>query len=384
MTVSAMYPSVASPGIVPTAATALAGATPIGNVGSSLPTGTALNSALTGAQTASPGLSSTAMQAAIEQLRAAGVSEASINQQLLAMQAGTGATPSAAASVAAPTAAATAHKATVAAKKKVTVKKKAAEPATPATPAAKAKAKKAKAAAAAKAKAVAAAKAKAATVATAGTVGATGAVGAAGAQLPANATALPGGTVYSYADANNPGLAGLAGLSPQQQLQLGIMPTGLGNGLSGIGAQADPQANITNQSNVNPMGVLGMTGLSGLAGIGGVPTIGAPISGNTNLSAPAAAAPGAPTANTTGGSQSVTNRNANDTGAFSQGVDPYGSMYGGYGSGFGGVGTMPYSPHNTGIAGGLYSPYGASMQGAALTGVENKGGIMGWIGRLFN
>lgn len=364
MTVSAMTPSVATPGLVPTAATA-AQAQPIGGLGAAGATA-GIGSAVVGAQQAQPGIGSRlvlAMKAAISELRGKGATDAQINQQLLAMQAQSQATPAAAA---------TAMPAGVAKAKAKAKPKAAAKPKTAAQ----------KQAAAAKAKQAAAAKAALPVAGAAAAGAAVGAVaGSAAGQLPANATQLPNGTVYSYADANNAGLAGLQGLSPQQQLQLGIMPTGMGSTLGALGQRAEggvPQANVTNQSST------GATGVLGTLGVGIAPTIGAPILGNTNLSAPAAGTtpPAAPVtgqppmANTTGGNQNVVNRNRSDSGAFNQGTD--------YGMGWGGVGGYPY----TGGIATPYSPYGASMTGASMVNgqlpQQSSGGILGWFGRLFS
>lgn len=363
MTVSAMSPSVAMPGLVPTAATSLQGQ-PLAGVSSAMTGG--VGSAVVGAQQAQPGIGSrlvSAMKAAITELRGKGASDAQINQQLLAMQAQSQA-------AATPAAAATATPAAVTAAKAQVKPKKPAKPKTAAEKkVAAAKAKKAQAA-----KQAAAAKAAKAVTPLAGAAAAGAAVGAvAGQQLPANATQLPNGTVYSYADSANPGLAGLQGLTPQQQLQMGIMPTGMGNALGAYGQRAEgvPQANVTNQSSTGATGVLGMLGTTGLA-----PTIGAPIMGNTNLSAPAAGTPAAaPTANTTGGTQNVTNRNRSDSSGLNQGAD--------YGMGWGGTGY----PYTGGIA-TPYSPYGASMTGASMVNgqvpQQSSGGILGWFGRLFS
>lgn len=186
------------------------------------------------------------------------------------------------------------------------------------------------------------------------------------ANLPANATQLPNGTVYSFADASNPALAGLSGLTPQQQLALGIMPSSMSQGM--------PQANITNQSNIDSRNPSGMLGLGLTAG---VPTLGAPIASNTNLSQAATAQGSSPTTSTTtGGEQKVTNRNNSDNGSTI--ANPYS------GFGFGGMPNMgmPMPYDYTGGLATPFAPYGASMTGAGIIAPAPSGGVTGWLSRL--
>lgn len=206
-----------------------------------------------------------------------------------------------------------------------------------------------------------------AAAAVAGASAAAGAAGAAGLasqqqpSLPANATQLPGATVYSY-DGNG------APVAPTMQ-QLGVNPAMI-HGLAGLAdgvAPSGPQLNATNQTNLSGLGAgIGAGfGLVGPAGIG-APVLGQPI----NLAAPAAAADPrlAPVASpASGATQAVTNRNTTDVDSQQQGLGGYG--YGGIGS--------PWDP-----SGGIatpYSPYGASMTGASMLGGERRG----FLSRLF-
>ncbi|MCZ4496417.1 MAG: hypothetical protein JWM25_1000 [Thermoleophilia bacterium] len=171
------------------------------------------------------------------------------------------------------------------------------------------------------------------------------AAGAVGTQLPAHATQLPGATVYSYDGNGNPAVAGLQGLSPQMQSQLGMSPTMLGN-VNGLVNSVDPtpvpQTNATNQNNI---------GAAGMMGASASPVLGAPVlqpaAAGTN---PAGAA-----------TQSVTNTNSSDRSSLNQ--DPYGS--------FGGTG---YGTYGSATAA---QPYGSSM-----TGAYTQGGIGGFFSRL--
>lgn len=172
---------------------------------------------------------------------------------------------------------------------------------------------------------------------------ATGAV--ASTALPAHATQLPGATVYSYDGNGNPAVAGLQGLSPQMQSQLGMDPTMLGavNGLvNSVDPSPVPQVNATNQNNI---------GHTGLMGASSTPVLGAPIAQPV---AEGDAAAGAGRSN-----QSVTNANSNERSALNQ--DPYGSY-----------GSQGY---------GMSSPY--SQYGTSMTGSYPQGGISGFFNRLF-
>jgi hypothetical protein len=159
--------------------------------------------------------------------------------------------------------------------------------------------------------------------------------------LPANATTIPGATVYSYDQNGQPVMA-------PTMSQLGISPQMLA-GITGAAERVDPsgpQMNATNQTNVSGLG----------SGIGSaVPVLGAPI-----LTTPAVTSSGDTGAATgsTGGTQSVTNRNATDVANRNQGLG-----YGGYGG---------YDPTG-GIASPL-APYGSSMTGAYTLGqTDNRG-----------
>lgn len=170
----------------------------------------------------------------------------------------------------------------------------------------------------------------------------------AGSSLPANATALPGATVYSY-DAN-----GQPVMAPTMQ-QLGVSPTML-QGIHGLTQTVDPdgpQLNATNQTN--------LSGIGSGTGLGTpVPVLGQPIL-NAPVTSPGDAAPATPHA-ASGGTQLVTNRNSTDQ-------SHRGFGYGGYGS--------PFDP--TGGVASPYSPYGASMTGAYALGGERRG----FLSRLF-
>jgi hypothetical protein len=158
-------------------------------------------------------------------------------------------------------------------------------------------------------------------------------------QLPTNATQLPGATMYSYDANGNP-------VAAPTMAQLGMTPTML-QGLTGLAGGVDPeprpQMNATNQTNLSGIG-------SGLGSA--VPVLGAPIlttsPGDTGT-APAAGS------GTSGGTQSVTNRNATDINNRNQGLGyPYGG-YGGFGDPTGGIATP-------------FAPYGPSMTGAYEVG----------------
>lgn len=156
------------------------------------------------------------------------------------------------------------------------------------------------------------------------------AVPTAQAQLPANATQLPGATVYSYDQNGNPAVAGLQGLDPATQQQLGMTPTML-QGVNGLAQAVDPdgpQVNATNQTSLNGTG----SGLLGSA----VPVLGAPI---VTTPAAAPAAPGS--AASTGANQSVTNRNTTDVASRNENPGY------GYGTGWGDLSGVasPYSPY---------------------------------------
>jgi hypothetical protein len=172
-----------------------------------------------------------------------------------------------------------------------------------------------------------------------------------GQALPTNATQLPGATMYSYDANGNP-------VSAPTMQQLGMNPTML-QGLTGMAGAVDPdgpqgpQVNATNQTNLG----LG----SGLGMGSAVPVLGAPIL----TTSPGDTAPTTPH-NGTGGTQSVTNRNATDINNRNQGFGMgYPGGYGGWGDPTGGVATP-------------FSPYGSSMTGAYTLG--NQGGL---LSRLF-
>jgi hypothetical protein len=163
-----------------------------------------------------------------------------------------------------------------------------------------------------------------------------------GTTLPANATSLPGATVYSYDQNGQPVMA-------PTMSQLGVSPQMLA-GITGAAERVDPsgpQLNATNQTNVSGLG----------SGVGSaVPVLGAPI-----LTTPAVTSSGdtATATGTTGGTQAVTNRNATDVSSRNQGGLGYGT-YGGY-------------DPTGGIASPL-APYGSSMTGAyALGTTQNRG-----------
>jgi hypothetical protein len=154
--------------------------------------------------------------------------------------------------------------------------------------------------------------------------------GAVGPQLPANATQVPGATVYSYDQHGNP-------MAPTMQ-QLGMTPTML-QGFEHLAGAADPsgpQLNATNQTNVGLGAGMGM-------GMGSaVPMLGQPIV----TAPPSPAGAGA----STGGTQSVTNENVVDANSHNQG--PGYGFGSGWGLPFGGVATPA-------------APYGSSMFGRA-------------------
>lgn len=183
----------------------------------------------------------------------------------------------------------------------------------------------------------------------AGTAAAVGAQGVPTglAQLPPNATQLPGATVYSYDGNGNPAIAGLQGLPPQTQQQLGMLP-GLGSMADQWGARAEqsvPQINATNQ-----------TSLPGGA---------SPVA----LAGPLA--PGTSTGDTqrigtsTGAQQRVVNTNSNDQYRRDEGM--------GYGAGLS-AGVLPYG------MGSSYQSWGPSMSGVQP---GTSGGFSGFLGRLF-
>jgi hypothetical protein len=171
-----------------------------------------------------------------------------------------------------------------------------------------------------------------------------------GGQLPTNATQLPGATMYSYDANGNP-------VAAPTMAQLGMSPTML-QGLTGMAGMVDPdgpqgpQVNATNQNSIGGLG-------SGFGLGSAVPVLGAPIL----TTSPGDSAPTTPHNGTTGGTQSVTNRNATDVNNRNQGLGyGYPGGYGGWGDPTGGIATP-------------FAPYGSSMTGA-YTG-------NGLLGRLF-
>lgn len=326
MAVTGFTPTAAFPGLLP-AGTSLANSNPL--LGSSSPH---LLGAPAGAQVGAASLGSpssslptrlvSAMKAAIAELRGSGASDEEVRRQILAMHASAG-----------------------------TARGAAAEPSKPRTAR---KVKSAKTWKTLAAPSAAPAPQRQVTQPTPVQPGLT-----APTQLGMAAAQLPGGTVYTMDPQANPALAGLAGLPPQLQQQLGMNPTmgyaGMA-GIDGLAAQADqagPQLNATNQ-----------TTLAGSNGIGSaVPVLGAPI-----VTANAAAAAPAPASGSAGASQTVTNRNANDRDSRQRGFgSPWGS---GFGDPTGGLATPA-------------TPYGASMNGAYTLGMSPPGQRRGFFSRLF-
>ena len=187
-----------------------------------------------------------------------------------------------------------------------------------------------------------------------------GAAGMAGRTLPVNATALPGGVVYSYDGNGNPvATGGLAGLDPAMQQRLGLTPAMM-QGIEGMTQDVDPagpQLNQTNQLNLSGLGTGGVLGSA-------VPVLGQPIL-NPPTVVPAATTTTAPTEPGSAAledGQVVHNANTNDS-------DTRGMGYGA-GYGWGGIATP-------------YSPYGASMTGAMLGTSPGGSGVGGFFSRLF-